>query len=149
MRSIGNQMRSIEIDFDVHKRIEMERQSYAETPNTVLRRLLGLNESKEQSNGHTDEDHSPMRGSWNGKGVTLPAGTQLQMEYCGQRYLGVIEKASWVVDGERYKSPSAAAGGSARTKRGTRTYLDGWKYWWIKRPSDEDWLPLKSLRSLG
>lgn len=147
MRSIGNQMRSIEIDFDVHKRIEMERQSYAETPNTVLRRLLELNELKEQPSGHTDEDHSPMRGcSWNGKGVTLPDGTQLRMTYGGHTYFGVIEKAFWVVDGERYKSPSAAAGVCASTKRGTRTLLNGWKYWWIKRPSDEDWLSLESLR---
>ena len=149
MYGIENQMRSIEIDFDVHKRIEMERRSYAETPNTVLRRLLGLNQSKEQADGHVDEKHPSMNGSWNGKGVTLPTGTQVRMEYCGRRHFGVIEKASWVVDGKKYKSPSAAAGGSARSKKNTQTYLNGWKYWWVKRPSDERWLPLRSLRSNG
>ena len=140
-------MRSVEIDFDVHKLIEAERRSFAETPNTVLRRLLGLGESKEQVNANSEEDRTPMSGAWSGKGVTLPAGTKLRMEYRGQQHFGVIKAASWVVDGNRYRSPSAAAGGSARTKKGTQTYLDGWKYWWIKRPGDERWLPLKALRN--
>ena len=34
--------RSIDIDFDVHKKIELERRSFMESPNDVLRRLLAL-----------------------------------------------------------------------------------------------------------
>ena len=37
-----SEIATIEIDFDIHKRIEMERQSFTESPNDVLRRLLGL-----------------------------------------------------------------------------------------------------------
>jgi hypothetical protein len=35
-------LQTIEIDFDVHKRIELERTSFTETPNAVLRRLLSI-----------------------------------------------------------------------------------------------------------
>ncbi|MGH6978251.1 MAG: hypothetical protein ACRED4_03000, partial [Brevundimonas sp.] len=33
---------TIEIDFDVHKTIETNRTSFAETPNDVLKRLLAI-----------------------------------------------------------------------------------------------------------
>lgn len=139
-------MRTIEVDFDIHKRIEAERRDFSDTPNSVLKRLLGLSEPQ-QTNGPSVAEPAPMQDGWTGKGVTLPAGTQLRMEYRGRRYFGVIENAEWVVDGERYKSPSAAAGGTARTKAGTNPSLDGWKYWWVKRPTDHDWVPLLNLRA--
>ena len=136
----------IEIDVDSHKLIEMERRDFSETPNTVLRRLLELGESEEQTNSPPVAEAASMSGAWTGKGVTLPAGTQLRMEYRGQQHFGVIENASWIVDSKKYNSPSAAAGGTARTKAGTRPSLDGWKYWWVKRPSDHGWRFLNALR---
>ena len=39
-------MRTIEVDFDIHQLIELERRSFEETPNDVLRRLLRLSERK-------------------------------------------------------------------------------------------------------
>ena len=36
------EMRTIKIDFDIHKRIEMERRGFDDPPNAALRRLLGL-----------------------------------------------------------------------------------------------------------
>ena len=36
------EFRSVEIDLDVHKRIELAREGFSETPNAVLRRLLGV-----------------------------------------------------------------------------------------------------------
>ncbi len=141
-------MRSIEIDFDIHRRIEAERRNFSETPNTVLRRLLGLGESDEPAQERPSSAGTLANGAWTGKGVTLPAETQLRMEYRGQQHFGVIEDASWVVDGKKYNSPSAAAGGTARTKAGTRPSLDGWKYWLVKRPGDEGWVSLGALRKL-
>ena len=41
------EVRTIEIDFDIHKLIETERRSFAESPNMVLRRLLNLGEAKD------------------------------------------------------------------------------------------------------
>ena len=38
--------RSVDIDFDVHKCIELARESFAETPNAVLRRLLSIDAAR-------------------------------------------------------------------------------------------------------
>ena len=92
-------------------------------------------------------DKPPSKGKfWTSNGVFLPEGTQLQMEYNGNRYFGEIEKNYWVVNGNIYKSPSAAANDLARTKEGTRTQLNGWKYWKVKRPEDKNWQFLDTLR---
>ena len=140
------QMRTIEIDFDIHKLIEAERRSFGEVPNTVLRRLLGLPAPNENSLAAASSEERSNGIGWTGKGVKLPAGTQLRMEYRGQEHQGLIEDASWIVEGKRYRSPSAAAGGCARTKSGKPPSLDGWKYWFVKRPGDEEWTALSALR---
>lgn len=136
------ELRTIEIDFDVHKKIELERTSFAESPNEVLRRLLKLSG---RPTAHSASMVNPGR-PWSGKGVTLPHGTALRMEYNGRQYTGVITDGEWVVEGERFKSPSAAAGGVAVTKDGKHTRLDGWVYWYVKRPGDGDWIAIRELR---
>jgi hypothetical protein len=136
------EFRSVEIDFDVHKRIELARESFSETPNAVLRRLLGI-----------DASQSPLRPprvdamrAWSGKGVLLPHGTRVRMDYNGRTHEGEILDGSWLVEGERFSSPSAAAGGVARTKDGKRTNLDGWIYWWVMLPGKETWKKLSQMR---
>lgn len=136
------ELRTIEIDFDVHKRIELERRSFVETPNAVLRRLLKIDEGQSIAKPATSGGGRP----WAGKGVTLPHGTELRMEYNGHVYMGMIQNGAWMVEGGQYKSPSAAAGGVARTKNGTRTNLDGWMYWQVKRPGETEWVEISSLR---
>ena len=135
--------RTIEIDFDVHKLLESERTSFSDTPNEALRRLLGLGSSP------TGPPTLPEAGgsSWSGKGVTLPHGTELRMGYNGRQYSGVIDNGEWFVEGKRFKSPSAAAGGVALTRDGKITQLDGWIYWDCKRPGDTDWTSIKQLRA--
>ena len=134
-------LRTIEIDFGVHKLIEMQRQSFMETPNDVLRRLLKIGE---RSPGHS----TPLRGGrpWLGKGVTLPHGTELRMAYNGRQYSGFIENGRWLVEGKSFASPSAAASGVAVTKSGKHTSLDGWIYWHFRRATDADWVSLKQAR---
>lgn len=130
--------RKIEIDIEVHKRIEIEKRAFSESENSVLRRLLGIDLS---------ESIAPSRGRpWSGKGVTLPHGTQVKMEYNGRHHAGRIDEGQWLVEGQAFSSPSAAAGGVALTKAGTHPSLDGWLYWRIKLPGQEKWTPLKELR---
>lgn len=133
-----SQLSPIEIDFDVHKRIETERKSFTETPNEVLRRLLLIDSTPIPS--------STARG-WSGKGVSLPHGSEIRMKYNGRMHSGVIQDGEWVVEGQKYKSPSGAAGGVARTKRGERTNLDGWNYWQFRRPGDSHWTPIIALKT--
>lgn len=135
-------LRTIEIDFDVHKIIELERNSFSETPNEVLRRLLGVGGDRS-----ANSKRKPTAGrNWSGKGVILPHGTELRMEYNGRQYTGFIDDGDWIVDGKRFKSPSAAAGGVAITKDGKLTNLDGWNYWRAKRPGETGWVSIKELR---
>ncbi len=137
------EQRSIEIDFEVHKRIEMARTSFSESPNAVLRRLLKLGEPAQQH-----PQPKPLFGGrpWSGKGVTLPHGTELRMKYNGRVHTGAVRDGVWIVEGSAYKSPSAAAGGAARTRNGSQTSLDGWIYWEARRPGETRWVPISSLR---
>src|SRR5690606_30804469 len=124
------------------KKIELERESFAESPNEVLRRLLKIGGRPSANITPKTDDGRP----WSGKGVTLPHGTALRMDYNGREYTGVITDGEWVVEGKRFKSPSAAAGGIAVTRDGKHTRLDGWMYWHVKRPSDGDWIAIRKLR---
>lgn len=136
------EFRSVEIDFDVHKRIELARESFSETPNAVLRRLLGIDVSQSAPR----PPRVDARRAWSGKGVLLPHGTRIRMDYNGRTHEGEIADGSWLVEGERFTSPSAAAGGVARTKDGLRTNLDGWLYWRALLPGKEVWLRLSEMR---
>ena len=138
-----SEFRTIEIDFDIHKMIEMARRGFMESPNDVLRRLLEIGEpspehSETSSNGR----------SWTGKGVILPHGTELRMKYRGRQYSGVIDDGQWLVEGERFTSPSDAAMGVAVTKDGQRPSLNGWIYWSIRRPGDTDWISIIQARQM-
>jgi hypothetical protein len=146
-------MKTIEIDFDIHRLIELERRDFDEPENTALRRLLKLPEQ----NIPTPEAAREHKGSfstqkengrpWSGKGVILPHGTELRMEYRGQIVRGAIDDATWLVEGVRTTSPSDAAGSAVLTKNGERPSLNGWVYWEVRRPGDGQWRALKSVKA--
>jgi hypothetical protein len=136
--------RTIEVDFDVHRCIENERRSFEETPNDALRRLLKLGEAKPVPPEQPDSAPT-RRKSWSDKGVTLPHGTMIRMSYANRRYDGQIIDGMWVVGDQAFNSPSGAAGGIALTKAGTPTQLNGWNYWEVKLPAEDDWKPLRSM----
>lgn len=138
-------MRPIDIDFEVHQKIELARTSFEESPNDVLRRLLGIASRHDHPlTGGTAS--APSARAWSGKGVTLPHGTELRMEYNGKVYSGRIEHGEWLVEGVRAKSPSDAACSVATTKDGTKPSLNGWVYWQVRRPGDRGWRPINSMR---
>ena len=129
----------IEIDFEVHKKIEQERTGFDESANTVLRRLLGI------ANSSPVASHTAIR-AWSGKGVTLPHGTKVKMDYNGRTHSGMIKNGQWVVEGFIGSNPSPAASAVGLTKSGRRTQLDGWKYWFVQLPEEDRWVSLSSLR---
>lgn len=136
--------RTIDIDIDVHKLIEAERQSFSEAPNDVLRRLLGICKAQPVAVPNTQLENGR---SWTGKGVVLPHGTHLRMNYNGQTLTGRIEDGHWVVEGHYFTSPSSAASELCRTKAGKKTSLDGWKYWFAKRSGDAQWTLISEIRA--
>lgn len=134
-------MRMIEVDFDVHRLIEMERRGFDESENTALRRLLKLGPAAESQRAEV----KPLRG-WTKGGLTLPHGTELRMEYNGLLHLGRIVDGFWEVEGHRESSPSGAAGAVARTKDGGTVNINGKSYWQVRRPGDVDWTPYAALK---
>jgi hypothetical protein len=136
--------RTIEIDFDIHKLIENERQSFSETPNAALRRLLDL---PPQLVSSSQVKTASGERAWFGEGVRLLHGTKLRMRLNGRQYEGEIVDGKWLVEGKIFNSPSGAAGGVALTKKGHKTKLDGWIYWEVKGPSEASWTSLNKLRA--
>lgn len=137
------QMCPIEIDFDIHQAIELERKNFEETPNEVLRRLLKL------PTGNAQKPVFSGGKSWSSKGVTLPHGTKLRMEYNGVEYEAEIVDGAWSCGGSFHAGPSPAAASVAKTKDGSTTSLNGWIYWSAKVPGATKWTPISALRSKG
>lgn len=139
------QLHPIEIDIEVHRFLESRRTAFAQTHNDILRSLAGLPVLVAQSNGTTPD----VTGGWSWKGVTLPNGTKLRMNYNGQTHTGEIRQGAWHVGGAIYRTPSAAAGGVARSKSGAPVSLDGWEYWEVCPPENNEWIRINELREIA
>ncbi|WP_417810722.1 hypothetical protein [Thalassospira alkalitolerans] len=138
-----SKFRSIDIDIDIHKLVEVERQEFTETPNTVLRRLLNLPPSPILK---MQEEPKETGRPWAAEGVSLPHGTQLRMHYNGRLYQGQIVDGEWIIEGRSFASPSGAACGVALTKKGKKPNLNGWNLWEVQRPSESTWTVIGELR---
>src|SRR6266436_5102061 len=119
-------MRTIEVDFDVYKALTFRRPTEDVTENEVLRNLLGLSTKRgpavPTAVGTSDAS------DWVSKGVRFPAGTEFRASYKGQTWLGRVERGALVVNGQRFDTPSAAAGFV------TRSATNGWTFWECRLP---------------
>ena len=139
--------RPIDIDFEVYRLIVLEKRGFDETANDALRRLLRLGAKAAAGAPSKPRQPSASAGaSWRGKGVALPHGTKLRMEYRGAEHCGEVVDGRWEIAGKRYRTPSEAASDLARTGAGGKTSLNGWIYWRAKRPGDARWRLLKDLK---
>ena len=134
--------KTIEIDFDIHKMIEAERQGFNEPEFQALRRLLGLPEKAQ------DKAAASLGRPFVQDGVTVPHGALARMKYLrgSQVYEGQFLDGHLVVNGRSFTSLSAAAGALAVTKDGAQPSLNGWNYWEAKFPGERNWKKLKDLR---
>jgi hypothetical protein len=71
------------------------------------------------------------------------------MEYArgSQVYEGRFLNGKLVINGQGYRSLSAAADAVAITKAGKKTSLNGWFYWKVLFPNETQWRSLQELRS--
>ncbi len=139
------QLRPIEIDVDVFRFLESRRTSFSQTHNDILRDIAHLKPAtatRPSANPSDGIDHD----GWSWKGVSLPNGTKLRMSYNGQSHSGEVMQGAWHVGGAIYRTPSAAAGGVARSKKGAPVSLDGWGYWEVKKPDSDRWISIQKLR---
>ena len=157
-------MRTIEIDFDVHKKIESERRSFEDPPNAVLRRLLGLGEATDSAEASQEIGHVVREGvtqasagvaprtdyGWRGKGVTLPTGTRVLVRYSEVEEEGCVTGGHLTFSGEAYNSPSRAAMAVVqRHRHGRLVNINGWRHIYARVAGESEWKSLDHLRSLG
>ena len=149
------QLTQIEIDFDIHQMIELERRGFDEPRYVALRRLLKLpelgnkNAVEEPSETiRTDRSIGVTGRPFYADGVQIPHGSLAKMEYLrgSQIYLGKFLDGLLVVNGISFRSLSEAASSLAITKKGGKTSLDGWLYWTAKFPQESKWHRLWDLR---
>jgi predicted CopG family antitoxin len=137
-------MHTIEIDFDVFKKLTNMRETEHVTYNDVLRRVLGLKSGAsadtilDRASGQ--EDARGSSGSWTTKGVTFPATTEFRATHRGKPISGRVEAGALVVNGKRYETPSAAAVAV------TETSVNGWKFWECRLPGSSSWQLIASMR---
>lgn len=150
------QLRQIEIDFDIHQMIELERRGFDEPAYMALRRLLKLPEKGNGNSNVNAKDAGQALAStaevglpFYADGVLVPHGSQARMKYARgtQVYEGRFLDGKLVVNGVAYSALSPAASALGITKKGTTTSLDGWLYWEAKFPGETTWRKLSDLRA--
>ena len=141
--------RTLEIDWDIHKMIEVERRGFDEVPYLALRRLLGLKEPSVEPPATVPRSAVSEGRPWIEDGVQIPHGSLARMKYNygRQTYEGSFLNGRLVVNGKGFDTLSAAANDLAVTKAGGKTQLNGWNYWEVQLPGETDWVRLRDLRS--
>jgi hypothetical protein len=128
-------MRTILIDFDVHKEIERRRRSFKETPNDVLRRNFGLPAlMPDETEEIREEPGLAVRGT------VIPNGTKLRGTYKGIQYYAEVNEGQIIFNGKKFKSPSAAVMDI------THVNTNGWIFWEYYDAVNSEWKILKTLR---
>jgi hypothetical protein len=140
----------IEIDFEVFKALTARLESETDTYNEAIRRLLSLPASETALlPGEFDVPGlpapgnalSPFAGGVWFSNVYFPNGTMFRATYKGKTYRARVQDSQWIDElGIVRTSPSDAASAI------TQTNVNGWRFWFAKRPHDEDWQRLDVLR---
>ena len=142
-------MKTIEIDFEVFKGLTAALGSETDTYNNVIRRLLGLPDAQVGLlPGEIDIPGLPAvatspnqaSGIWLSN-VFFPNGTLFRATYKGRTHRAQIRSSQWIDElGNVRTSPSDAASAISNTN------VNGWRFWFARRPLDEDWQRMDALK---
>jgi hypothetical protein len=130
--------RQIQIDLDVHKKIEENRVSFSETPNEVLRRVFGL---PPQIAKPADQRAEAENGWSPAQSIFLPVGKTLKANYKGGVFEAEVVNGGLKFNGTVFKSPSAAACAA------TKNSVNGWIFWYYYDDVSGGWRSMASLRN--
>lgn len=126
---------TIEIDFDVYKKLTLHRESENVSYNDVLREILALPQKPEPKSKVSNETSH-----WVSKGVRFPIGTEFRASYKGKLYTATVDKNGLVMNNQCHKSPSAAAVSI------TGNSVNGWNFWEARFPNQSSWQLINTLR---
>jgi hypothetical protein len=154
-------MATIEVSFEVWKRIVALTSSENDSYNDVIARLLDFMDSTDTGSqivsaplvNETSETISLAQpstdrvafgpGDWVTKNVCFPDGTDFRGEHEGAFHFAKVRNGALYYDGKRFESASRAA-------IEVRRYSEnGWRFWHCKRPNDKNWIPINTLRRSG
>ncbi|MGP1282876.1 MAG: hypothetical protein ACTS1X_07865 [Parasphingopyxis sp.] len=140
----------IEIDFEVFKALTAKLTDESDSYNEAIRRLLGMPATEVAPRlGEIDTPGLPgvtrgLGGETGGvwfSNVFFPDGTWFRATYKGKTYRAWINKSQWVDElGNVRTSPSDAASAISNTN------VNGWRFWFVRRPHDEDWVRMDALK---
>lgn len=130
-------MQTIEIDFEVFKKLTIRRSTEEETHNDVLRQLLGLSSKKDDDKASLIAQGRPwlVRG-----GESFPHGTDFRCLHKGQAHFGKVDNGFLRFNGKKFSSPSAAAMDI------TKNSVNGWNFWECRLPGRTKWISINKLR---
>ena len=144
----------VEIDFEVFKALTARLENEADTYNEAIRRLLGLPASEATLlPGEIDVPGLPAPAQGHGvlaqmaggvwfSNVYFPNGTSFRATYKGKTYRARIQNSQWIDEfGISRSSPSDAASAISHTN------VNGWRFWFVRRPQDEDWQRMDALKA--
>lgn len=143
-------MQQIVIDFEVWKALTARLENETDSYNEAIRRLLNLPAAEVGARpGEIDYPglpdalalpSGPINGVWFSN-VFLPDGTAFRATYKGKTHRAQILNSQWVDElGRARTSPSDAATAI------TGTNVNGWRFWFVRRPFDEDWQRMDALK---
>lgn len=143
----------VEIDFEVFKALTARLENESDTYNEAIRRLLGLPASDASLRpGEVDFQGLPAPAQGEGilaqlaggvwfSNVYFPNGTLFRATYKGKTYRARVQGSQWVDEfGNLRSSPSDAASAISQTN------VNGWRFWYVRRPQDEDWQRMDALK---
>lgn len=89
----------------------------------------------------------PANAEWRSKGVVLPDGTELHVDYSEVSASGRVVGGRLSFHGKVFRTPSAAVMSVVETARGSAvSAINGWKYLYARSPGEEKWKPLNKIR---
>jgi hypothetical protein len=141
----------ITIDFEVWQALTALLENEADTYNEAIRRLLKLPASVASPGlgeidmpGEPDTlplPSGPTSGVWFSN-VFFPDGTMFRATHKGKTHRAQIRGSQWLDEyGIAKTSPSDAANAISRTN------VNGWRFWYVRRPFDDDWVRMDALKS--
>ena len=115
--------------------------------NTVIERLIAHWETNPP--GATTPSETLPRRYWkSSRGNKFEIGAQLRCAYHGKTYHAEITEKGIAFGDSIYANPSTA-GVAVKHSAGTHgraAATNGWEFWEIRRPGEQNWLPLNTLR---
>ena len=145
-------MPQVEVDFEVFKALFSHLENEQDSFNEVIRRLVGLPATEATLPfGETELPGLPIPaqggllnyqtgGVWFSN-VFFQNGTNFRATYKGKTYRARIQNSQWIDElGIVRTSPSDAATAI------TQTNVNGWRFWFVRRPQDEDWQRMDALK---